>query len=215
MDELEQNVDAIHTYIIERYPMYVANPGFEQWLLRRAGNNRANVEEYLTLLEDYGYMLGDGTLAGDYQAVPLLEDVAGDVEQRLSALTPDTRALLRCASVQGERFNRDSLAMLGTKREDYAPLLEEAVRAGIIAPDQHASRSAIASHYRFVPARVAGVLYEELPEEERARYHTEMVESLSAQAEQTTDLGTQDMLSQMISEHNKSFARPDASSSKE
>jgi len=213
MDELEQNVDMIHTYIIERYPMYVANAGFEQWLLRRAGTDRGNVDEYLTLLEDYGYMLGDGTLAGDYQAMPLLEEVAGDIEQRLAALPPDIRTLLRRASVQGERFNRDDLAVEG---EEHDALLEGAVRAGVIAPDrQRGGTSAIASHYRFVPAQIAKVLYDELPEEERARYHTGLVDALSAQAEQTTDLGTQDMLNQMISEHNKSFARPDASPSKE
>ena len=75
MEEQLRGVEEIRAHISERYPMYVANPGFEQWLLRRAGTDVAKIGDYLTLLDDYGYITGDGTLANDYQNVPAPEGV--------------------------------------------------------------------------------------------------------------------------------------------
>jgi tetratricopeptide (TPR) repeat protein len=55
------------------------------------------------------------------------------IDRRLTALTPETRSLLRLAAVLGERFDADELAaVLGRRPAALADCLDEAHRAGLL-----------------------------------------------------------------------------------
>jgi hypothetical protein len=219
MQEQQQGVEKLRTHISERYPMYVADPGFEQWLLHRTGADLGRIEGYLALLDDYGYITGDGTLANDYQNVPDPERVVEDIECRLATLSPATRSLLRCAAVQGSHFSL-ALAAVMDEAEGFGGgerLLDEAIAAGVVAREEQydASLPSLSHRYRFIPQRTAKLLYDELSDEDRLGFHAALVELLSADAMRATEPGARDMLAAMISEHNNRFARPDPSPTKE
>jgi hypothetical protein len=215
MDQQAAAMDRIGSYVAERYPMYVTDAGFEQWLYGKAGLDKEMIDRYLALLEDYGYISGDGKLAGDYTSLPDPANVAGDIERRLAGLPPGVLDILRIASVEGDRFSPEIVSRLGGTNGEIEQLLESAVHARVIAPEPNASTiPALAHRYRFVPLQTRKVLYEQLPDEERLRLHAGLVDLLSAEVERVSDPGAQDMLHHLISEHNKFFARPDPPSSK-
>lgn len=208
--EQQQGVEEIHARISERYPMYVANPGFEQWLLQRTGADIGKIEDYLTLLDEYGYITGDGTLANDYQNVPDPGHLTEDIERRLASLSPDARALLGRAAVQGARFSMSLVAPVDGGAGDRDALLGEALAAGLVArdEDEDARIPALSHRYRFVPRQTARILYEGLPEEERGSYHMALVEMLSDEIGRVAEPGAQDMLAEMIRQHNRDAAQP-------
>jgi hypothetical protein len=219
MREQQPGVEEVRAHISERYPMYVANPGFEEWLLHRTGADLGRIEGYLSLLDDYGYITGDGTLANDYRNVPDPEHVVEDIERRLATLSPATRSLLRRAAVQGSRFSL-ALAAAIDGAEGFGEgerLLDEAIAAGVVARDEQydASLPSLSHRYRFLPQRVGKLLYDELSDEERVGFHAALVELLSAEAMRAVEPGARDMLAAMISEHNNRFARPNPSPTKE
>lgn len=209
----QQDVEEVRAHISERYPMYVADPGFEQWLLHKAGTDVGKIEDYLTLLDDYGYITGDGTLANDYQNVPDPGHLTEDIERRLASLSPGTRALLRRAAVQGPLFSMSLVtpADRGAAADGDA-LLGEAIAAGVVARDKDgdARIPALSHRYRFVPRQAAKILYDELSEEERGGYHMALVELLSDEIGRVAEPGAQDMLAEMIRQHNRYAAQPDS-----
>lgn len=215
MDQQAAAMERIGKYVAERYPMYVTNPGFEQWLYAKAGLEQAMLDRYLQLLEDYGIISGDGTIADNYRDLPDPERVREDIDRRIAALTPEALDLLSTASVEGDRFSPEILGGVREDRDGIDPILQQAVAAGVIAPESNLSTVPALSHrYRFVPLQTRKVLYERLPDEERLRLHSRLVELLSAEVEKVNDPGAQDMLHRLISEHNKLFARPDPPPSK-
>lgn len=210
MDEQQAAIEQIAHHIGERFPMYRTNLAFEQWLYGKAGNDRNKIDDYLDLLYDYGYIGGDGMLADSYAQLPEPDQVTADIERRLSQLDPETRRLLSEASIEGAHFNPEVTAALHGSQEGVAALLRKAEGAGVIARDEHQADNPILSHhYRFVPLRLREILYEELPEDDRVRLHTALVELLGEEVGKEGDQGTQDMLARLISEHNNRASRPD------
>jgi hypothetical protein len=216
MNQQESVVEEVHKEIIERFPLYVTNPGFEQWLFRKAGGDQGKIADYLGLLDSYGYMHGDGKLADDYVNLPDPQGVMEDIRRRLGGVGPEIRRALSYASVEGEKFCGSTITALGgadpaeTKR-----LLQEAERGGLVTPDgTEAIYSGFCERYRFTPLQLRDVLYEELSEEERMRLHDAFVEFLSHELDRVDDGGAREMLQQMISLHNRRAARPSPSPTK-
>ncbi|MDB5034296.1 MAG: hypothetical protein JWQ98_1537 [Chlorobi bacterium] len=216
MNDQQNDLEAIHQSIRERYPMYIVNQGFEHWLLDRTGADLTALDRYFRLLDDYGYLSGDGTLAADYADMPGPSEVTGDIERRLAGLPPTTLEMLGRASVEGERFRVEPLAMPGGGLHQAEALLQPAVTAGVIACDRGSSDLSPLKHrYRFLPMRTRKMVYDRLSEAQRADYHASLVDSLSMELERADDPGARDMISGMISEHNKSVTRPDPPPEKE
>lgn len=209
MEQEHASADVIRPFIKGRYPMYQQNPAFEHWLSKKAGNDQGNLAEYLDLLQGYGFIAGDGTIYAGYETMPEPAGVQADIERRLSSLDADTLALLRLASVEGERFSAAALkAMAG---EDLESRLQPAIDAGVVVRDTNPAEVAALGHrYRFVPLQVRQMLYDGMPDDQRGDAHTALVEYLSQELGRTEEVGAQDMLSRMISQHNKGVMRPDS-----
>jgi hypothetical protein len=211
MNQQQSIVTEIHTVLIERYPMYQSNGGFEQWLLRKAGTDESKINTYLDLLDSYGYMNGDGTLASDYVEMPEPEQVLDDINARLTNLSSGALDALRRASIEGEHFCVETVTALSDADERRATdLLRESERNRVIVRDGSESLySKQCERYRFLPLQTRDILYKQIPDEERATLHMAFVEFLSSKVEVIEDDGQRDMLNHMISEHNKRFARPE------
>ena len=210
MDEQQAAIERIAHHIGERFPMYRTDLAFEQWLYRKAGSDRKKIDAYLDLLHEYGFIGDDGMLSDSYAGIPDPDQVEADIERRLATLDAPARRLLSEASVEGARFNVDVATFLHGSRDGVEALLRSAEAAGLIARDENQADNPILSHhYRFVPLRLRDILYEELPEEDRVRLHTSLVELLGEEVAREGELGAQDMLARMISEHNRQGARPD------
>lgn len=210
MDEQQTAIEHIAHHIGERFPMYRTNLAFEQWLFSKAGTDRNKIDDYLDLLYDYGYIGDSGMLADSYAQIPDPDQVSADIERRLSQLDPETRRLLAEASVEGPYISPEVAAALHGSREGIESLLRKAEGAGVITRDENKADNPILSHhYRFVPLRLREIFYEELPEDDRVRLHTALVEFLGEEVGKEGDQGTQDMLARLISLHNKRASRPD------
>jgi hypothetical protein len=211
MNKQQSIVDEIHRILIERYPLYQSNGGFEQWLLRKADMDESKIHTYLDLLDSYGYMNGDGTLAGDYANMPDPERVHDDINARLSKLSPGALDALHRASIEGEHFCVETVIALADGEESRAgDMLREAERNGVIVRDGSESLySEGCERYRFLPLQTREIIYQQIPEEERNSMHTAFVEFLSGKVDGVEDDGKREMLNHMISEHNKRVARPE------
>jgi len=210
MDTQQNELARIHTILIERYPMYKANPAFEQWLLARTEDDPDSLMRYLDLLDGFQYINGEGVLTGDYTTLPEPDELAGTIRKRLDALGSETRGLLRLASVEGAYFSAEVLGALhGTSHDHVIRLLQPALDLGIVAHDgREPLYSRHSRRYRFVPTQMYEILCRELPEEERRRLHGVIVEYLGAELKRADDPGSREMLGEMLSEHNKSVTRP-------
>lgn len=216
MDQQHITVDTIRRRVAERYPMYTENPGFEQWLEHRTGKDMDEVDRYLDLLDSYGYMTGDGTLAEDYVAMPDPASVATELNRQLQGLHPDIVDLLNAASVEGTRFSNEVLAHLLPERSDIDAALELAIRAGVVRRERHESEVPLLSYdYRFVPTQTRDILYTRLQDQERARLHGSIVDYLGTMMEKAGDKATRDMLFELIHEHNDLASRPSPTSPSE
>jgi hypothetical protein len=211
MNQQQSIVEEIHTILIERYPMYQSNGGFEQWLSRKAGTDESKINTYLDLLDSYNYMNGDGTLASDYVEMPAPEEVLDDINARLTNLSSAALDALRRASIEGEHFCVETVTALSDDNAGrVADLLREGERNRLIVRDgSEALYSDQCERYRFLPLQTRDILYKQIPDEERTRLHMAFVEFLSSKVEDIREDGRRDMLNHMISEHNKRFSRPE------
>jgi hypothetical protein len=216
MNQQESIVEEVHKEIIERFPMYVTDAGFEQWLFRKAGSDREKIAEYLGLLDSYGYMHGDGKLAADYVNLPDPQGVTEDIHRRLGRVGPEIRRALSYGSVEGEKFCGSTITALGgPDATETGRLLQEAEQAGLVMRDgTEAIYSGFCERYRFTPLQLRNVLYDGLSGEERMRLHDAFVEFLSDELHRVKDAGAREMLQQMISLHNGRAARPSPSPAK-
>lgn len=200
----------ISTMLIERYPMYKVNPAFEQWLLARTEGDSDSLIRYLDILDGFHYMNGEGVLTEDYLMLPEPEDLVDVIRRRLEPLEPETRELLRRASVEGAYFSTEVLGVLHEVDPDQVTqLLRPALDRGVVACDgRERLYSRGSMRYRFVPTQMHEILRRELPQEERHRLHGMIVEYLGDELRRADDPGRQEMLGEMLSEHNKSITRP-------
>jgi predicted ATPase len=209
MNEHER-VAEIHRHLIERYPMYKTDNGFEQWLLEKTGADPARIDAYLDLLYGYGYIDGEGTLSGDYAAVPDPEHVQEDIRARLDRLDPASRTLLRTASIEGVNFDPEvTAALCGVPVAEALDAIRRGIDVGVVARAMPNSLySGSGESYRFVPRQTREILYNELPDEDRVRLHAALLDFLGDRLQAADEPGTREMLEQMINEHNNIASRP-------
>jgi len=153
------------------------DPETRKLLLERAQGNPFFLAELLHLLVDRGLLRRDGDgwrLTGELPRDVLPAGVQAVLAARIDGLTPGARALLRDASVLGNRFTADMLRSLEPitdgGQDPVAPALDELVARGIVQPTGTASDST--PHYAFTHALARDVAYAGIPKSERARRHT-------------------------------------------
>jgi|GEM_PF-1820496 len=117
-------------------------------------------------------------LAANIEAAELPPAVREVIQQRLVALPPETRALLRAASAIGQSFDATLLAR-ATQQPLTAvlPALEPALRLGVLG--RHDSRS---QRYHFNHALVCDSLYDEASIPQRGQIHALLAHALAEHA---------------------------------
>ena len=96
--------------------------------------------------------------------VPIPDDAARFVAERLSKLSPEARRALAAAAVLGQGFEQDKLqGILGVPEADLSGLLAEAIDLGMIVPGT--------GTYHFVHEKVREAARSLLEGNERARVH--------------------------------------------
>jgi class 3 adenylate cyclase/tetratricopeptide (TPR) repeat protein len=145
-------------------------------LLERAQGNPFFLAELLHLLVDRGLLRRDGDgwrLTGELPRDVLPAGVQAVLAARIDGLTPGARALLRDASVIGNRFTADMLRSLEPITDGggdpVSPALEELVARGIV--QQTGGVSDPTPHFGFTHALARDVAYAGIPKGERARRH--------------------------------------------
>jgi class 3 adenylate cyclase/tetratricopeptide (TPR) repeat protein len=144
-------------------------------LLLRAQGNPFFLAELLHLLVDRGLLRRDGDgwrLAGDLPRDVLPAGVQAVLAARIDGLSPGARALVRDASVLGNRFTCDMLRSLEPSidgKDLVEPALDELVARGIVltAP----GGTDLDPHYVFAHGLARDVAYAGIPKGERARRH--------------------------------------------
>lgn len=94
--------------------------------------------------------------------------LAETLATRIALLTPQTRAVLQCASVLGQQFSRNVLSDLAALRpEDLLPLIQEAIELQLVL-----ERSALeGGGYLFAHQQIFDAVYRSIPPEDRRRLH--------------------------------------------
>lgn len=205
---MTNDISGIHAYLVERYPMYRTDVSFEEWLLGKSGGERERMTEYLLLLEDYGFIDGEGRIGKDFNTIPDPAGVVADIEARLGRLDPETLNVLKGAAVEGPEFSTDgATAIAGTDIGNGLAAAEQAGLVRRIGEENIYARPT--TRYRFRPQKVQDLIYAALSEDERSRLHGLFVEFLTEQLQRTTEQGSREMLSSLISEHNRRTMRPE------
>jgi class 3 adenylate cyclase/tetratricopeptide (TPR) repeat protein len=144
-------------------------------VLERAQGNPFFLAELLHLLVDRGLLRRDRDgwrLTGELPRDMLPAGVQAVLAARIDGLSPGARALLRDASVIGNRFTADMLRSLEPdtegEKDRVEPALAELVSRGIVLP---ASASEVSPHYVFAHALARDVAYAGIPKADRARRH--------------------------------------------
>jgi hypothetical protein len=198
----------IHEYLIERYPMYRTESAFEEWLGSRSAGDRGRLDEYLGLLEDYGFIDGEGRVGKDFNTVPDPARVVDEITSRIDGVAPDVLRTLQCAAVEGAEFSTSAVTALA--EGDVSASLAAAEQAGLVRRiGEENIYASPTTRYRFVPRKAQEVIYAALPEDERARLHALFIQFLSTQLDRTTEPGAREMLSRLISEQNRRVMRPE------
>jgi class 3 adenylate cyclase/tetratricopeptide (TPR) repeat protein len=145
-------------------------------LLDRAQGNPFFLAEMLHLLVDRGLLRRDGDgwrLTGELPRGVLPAGVRAVLAARIDSLAPAARALLRDASVIGERFTAEMLRSLepamGDGDDPVIAALEELVARGIVQPIADGAEGA--PQYTFTHGLARDVAYAGIPKAERARRH--------------------------------------------
>jgi class 3 adenylate cyclase/tetratricopeptide (TPR) repeat protein len=145
-------------------------------LLDRAQGNPFFLAELLHLLVDRDLLRRDGDgwrLTGELPRDILPAGVQAVLTARIDGLSPPARALLRDASVIGNRFTADMLRSLEPTSDSggdpVAGGLEELVARGIVQPTTGGAE--LTPHYVFTHALARDVAYAGIPKAERARRH--------------------------------------------
>ncbi len=212
-DDMNASLEAIHHHLVEQFPMYQTDPGFEHWLHQRAGGDPVLLREYLHMLDGYGVIGGTGIVSHQYRKLPEPAKVPAYIRQQFERLPEPTKRLLECASVEGEHFSSEGVAALaGVPIEQVDEHLAAALTMELIARNGGERLYAGTSRrYRFVPLQVRDILYRAMPESRRLELHRRFVDFLREAIGRVEDAGNREMLSKMLEEHNRKVARPDGS----
>jgi class 3 adenylate cyclase/tetratricopeptide (TPR) repeat protein len=139
-----------------------------------AEGNPLFVEQMVAMLIDDGTLRKEGAgwqVVGDLAAVPLPPTITGLLEARLDRLSPDERAVIERASVEGRVFHWGSVTALSSDLlpEDVSRHLRALVRRDLIGPDEAVFGGSEA--FRFRHALIRDAAYERMPKETRADLH--------------------------------------------
>jgi DNA-binding winged helix-turn-helix (wHTH) protein len=151
-------------------------------LHRKIGGNPFFVQETLRLLITRSELSTETPL--ELPEVALPDAVRQLVGARIAELDPLARELVRVASAIGETFSLPVLARaLRTSEQDLLPVVAQALQHRI------AVRGSTMGEYEFRHALIRRVVYDEIPEDERAVLHALIADALEAQAAGTAQLG--------------------------
>lgn len=147
---------------------------------RETEGNPFFVSEMLRHLAETGAIRQDDT--GRWMAAPSLEhtslpdSVRVVIGGRVGRLGPTAQRVLSQASVVGQDFELDVLALSSeTSEDDVLDVLDEAIAASLVREQADAS-----GRYRFAHALVRRTLYEDLGPTRRARAHRRVAESIES-----------------------------------
>jgi class 3 adenylate cyclase/tetratricopeptide (TPR) repeat protein len=162
----------------------------ESRIAEAAEGNPLFVEEMLSMLIDDRLLVRDNgrwVATQDLSAVPVPPTIQALLAARLDRLSPDDRAVVERASVEGKVFTESAVAELApdTLRPAVAAALRSLVRKELIRPDP-ARRGEHRYHFRHMLIRDAA--YDSIPKEARAELHERFARWLDARAgEQITE----------------------------
>ncbi|MEM7246175.1 MAG: tetratricopeptide repeat protein [Acidobacteriota bacterium] len=168
--------DAICELVAHRLGSKAVAETLHDRLLPRCGGNPFFVLELLRDLESQGFLdKGEGRswrLVRDVDEVELPSSVRSLVTGRLRGLSPDERALLELASVQGESFQPELLAASsGTKLLQVLEILASLERRGGLVFGTGAG-------FQFDHPQLQEALYQELPPDQRREDHSRLASAL-------------------------------------
>jgi class 3 adenylate cyclase/tetratricopeptide (TPR) repeat protein len=150
------------------------SPEATRRITEAAEGNPLFVEQMVAMLIDDGLLRKDAerwVVAGDLATVPLPATITGLLEARLDRLSPDERAVIERASVEGRVFHWGSVTLLSSDLppDDVSRHLRALVRRDLIGPDEAVFGGSEA--FRFRHALIRDAAYERMPKETRAELH--------------------------------------------
>lgn len=161
---------------------------FRETLYRHTGGNPLFTVELLRGLQERGELVKDG--AGrwvedaplDWERMPAR--VGAVIAERLGQLSPESRRVLRIASVEGEIFTAEVVArILGVEEKGVVRWLSGPLSNGCRLVHAHSLQRVgrvRLSQYRFRHSLFRGYLYQNLDRVERMRLHQGVGEALEA-----------------------------------
>jgi predicted ATPase len=127
-------------------------------LIDRAQGSPLFLEETVRYMVDTKALRRNSSGAWEWAGPAGLDNVPAQIEQlitaRLDRLDDETRALLQIASVIGQQFSRELLAVVSQHGDALAPRLDRLIQAALIVPDEN-----VALAYRFKHALVHEIVY--------------------------------------------------------
>jgi class 3 adenylate cyclase/tetratricopeptide (TPR) repeat protein len=150
-----------------------------------AGGNPLFVEQMVGMLIDDGRLCSDGerwTFTGDLAQVAVPPSIMALLEARLDRLSPDERATMERASVEGKVFHLGSVSALtpDADRPHVRERLMALVRRDLIRPDRSLFAGDAAFRFRHLLIRDAA--YWRLPKQTRAGLHEKHADWLERSA---------------------------------
>jgi class 3 adenylate cyclase/tetratricopeptide (TPR) repeat protein len=145
-----------------------------QRIVATAEGNPLFVEQMVAMLIDDRLLRKEGegwTIAGDLATVPLPPTITGLLEARLDRLSPEERAVIERASIEGRVFHWGSVTALSTDLapDDVSRHLRALVHRDLIGPDEAVLGGSEAFRFRHTLIRDAA--YQRMPKETRADLH--------------------------------------------
>ena len=137
-----------------------------------AEGNPLFVEEVLSMLIDDGVLVredGHWAATRDLTSFPVPRTIQALLEARLDQLSPDERAIIEPAAVEGMVFHESSIALLAPSGAVPPTALGALVRKELIRPDRPVFAGERAFRFRHLMIRDAA--YESIPKETRAVLH--------------------------------------------
>jgi class 3 adenylate cyclase/tetratricopeptide (TPR) repeat protein len=137
-----------------------------------AEGNPLFVEHMVAMLIDDGLLRRDGdgwVVEGDLSAVSPPASIMALLEARLERLTPEERAAIERASIEGKQFHMGSVRALSAQGVPVSEPLMALVRRDLIRPDRPVFAGDDAFRFRHILIRDAA--YRRIPKETRAELH--------------------------------------------
>ena len=166
----------------ERYPSYVNNDAFEEWIARVSGGNALFITQFLTTLEEDGMIDRErGDIKPGFEKIRVPQSAVAVVQERIRRLDEPTRELLRYASVEGDTFT--SLVLSRISEMPQLKLLQR-LR---LAEESHGFVRALGkqrvyrretSAWQFTHALLHKSVYDALLDEERELLHAAVLDVL-------------------------------------